>query len=432
MDDAARKSSGITEAVDVKGSTTLARLAGGELALAVGAELRREEQSFRPSALLLSNNILGDRGTTGVDRLQATDNDRKVSSAYAEISAPFSRELEAQFALRTDRYSDVGNTTNPKLGLRWQPSKQLLVRTSANTGFRAPSLSDLYRPDTFGSASSFLTDPQCVRLGLDTIDGCTDQWAVTRKSNPNLKPEKSTQFSLGAVFEPVANLSLSIDYWNIGVKDVISTLGEQIIVDNPDKYNGSYITRDSGGFISNLLLKKENQGRLKTSGIDLGVDWKGIATQVGRFSAGINGTLVLKYDRQFGPREPFRSNLGVFLNDQVIQKWRHRLSFGWNLGPVALTLANQYSAGYTDQNTTYDPAANQLLPRRRVAAYSLWDLTGSWAVDKNLKLRAGVLNVANTAPPFSNQAYYFLAGYDPTYTDPRGRTWTVSASYSFK
>ncbi len=432
VNDAARKSTGTTEAVDVKGSTVLSRLDGGELALAVGAELRREKQSFRPSALLLSNNILGDRGTTGVASLTPTDNERKVSSAYAEINAPFSKELEGQFALRTDRYSDAGGTTNPKVGLRWQPSKQVLVRTSANTGFRAPSLSDLYRPDIFGSASSFLTDPQCVRTNLDTIDGCTDQWAVTRKSNPKLKPEKSRQFSLGAVFEPVADLSLSIDYWNINVKDVISTLGEQIIVDSPDKYNGSYITRDVDGFISNILLQKENQGKLKTSGIDLSVDWKGITTSAGRFSAGINATVVLKYDRQFGPQEPFRSNLGVFLNDQVIQKWRHRLSFGWDLGPVALTLSNQYSAGYTDQNTTYDPVANQLLPTRKVAAYSLWDLTGSWAVDKNLKLRAGVLNLADAAPPFSNQAYYFLAGYDPTYTDPRGRTWQVSASYTFK
>ena len=58
-------------------------------------------------------------------------------------------------------------------------------------------------------------------------------------------------------------------------------------------------------------------------------------------------------------------------------------------------------------------------------------MTGSWAVSKQLKVRAGILNLANTAPPFSNQAYYFLAGFDPTHTDPRGRSYSASVQYSF-
>ncbi|MDB5960556.1 MAG: hypothetical protein JWP59_1850, partial [Massilia sp.] len=127
-----------------------------------------------------------------------------------------------------------------------------------------------------------------------------------------------------------------------------------------------------------------------------------------------------------------RSNLGVFLNDQAIQRWRHRASLDWDLGALSLTLANQYSSGYTDQNTTYDPAANKLLPANQVKAYSLWDLTGSWAITKQMKLRAGVLNLADTPPPFSNQAYFFLATYDPSYTDPRGRSAYLNLSYSFR
>jgi iron complex outermembrane receptor protein len=213
---------------------------------------------------------------------------------------------------------------------------------------------------------------------------------------------------------------------------VISTLGEQIIVDNPGKYNGTYIKRDADGYITSILLQKENQGRLETAGLDVGIDAHGIQTGIGRFGASLSGTLVLKYDRQFGPLEPMRSNLGVFLNDQVIQRWRHRLSFDWDNGPYTLTLANQFSSGYTDQNTTYDPSSNTALPSRRVSAYSLWDMTGSWKIDKRLKLRVGVLNLANTAPPYSNQAYYFLATYDPTYTDPRGRSAFASLNYTFR
>lgn len=431
VNDEARKSRGTSTGIDGKVSRALTRLGGGDLALALGGEFRREEVTFTPSALLVSNNIAGDRDSSGLATdLEATRDSRKVASVYGELNAPFTRELEGQLALRYDKYSEVGDTVNPKFGLRWQPSKQVLVRGSAGTGFRAPSLNDLHRPTTYGVTSSLITDPECVAQ-YGTIDGCTDQWAVERQSNPALKPEKSRQFSVGTVFEPSREWTFSLDYWNIRVKDVISTLGEQVIIENPARYDGTYIQRDEDGFISNVILRKENQGQLRTSGVDLGIDWRGAETELGRFSASLNGTLVLAYDRQFGPMEPLRSNLGVFLNDQVIQRWRHRLTFGWDMGPFGLTLANSFSSGYRDQNTTYDPVSDTPLPSRRVQAYSLWDLSGSWSVSQALRLRAGVLNLLDTAPPFSNQAYYFLAGYDPTYADPRGRTFYAAMAYKF-
>lgn len=435
VNDEARKAKGVSTSIDGKMTRGLMALEGGDLAIAVGGELRRESQKFTPSELLKSNNLGGDRDSTlpvgTLLDVETADATRNVRSVFTEVNAPFTKELEMQFALRYDSYSEVGSTTNPKLGLRWQPHKALLVRASAGTGFRAPSLSDLKRPTIYGTAAGFLTDPQCVKQE-GSIDLCTDQWPVERRSNPNLKPEKSQQFTLGAVFELGKRTNVSVDYWNIQKKDVISTLGEQVITENPDAYNGKYIQRDSDGFISNILLMKENQGRLKTSGIDLGGEWRSERGAWGRFGVNLSGTWVLKYDRQFGPQEPYRSNLGVFLNDQVIQKWRHRVNFEWDSGPFSLTLANQYSSGYTDQNTTYDPYTDKLLAPNRVKAYSLWDLTGSWAITRQLKLRAGVLNLADTNPPFSNQAYFFLAGYDPSYTDPRGRSGFVSLNYSFK
>lgn len=435
IDDEARKAKGVSTSIDGKMSRALATLGGGDLALAVGGEFRREHQTFTPSKLLESNNIAGDRDSTvpagQLLEVETADNTRKVASVFTEINAPFTKELEMQFALRYDHYSEVGSTTNPKIGLRWQPNATFLVRASAGTGFRAPSLSDLKRPTIFGTSAGILTDPQCVAQE-GSIDLCTDQWNVERRSNPDLKPEKSRQFTLGTVVELNKRTNFSIDYWNIEKKDVISTLGEQVIIENPAAYNGKYIERDEDGFISNILLMKENQGRLKTSGIDIAADWRSERGAWGRFGVNLSGTRILKYDRQYGPSEPFRSNLGVFLNDQAIQKWRHRISLEWDHGPVSLTLANQYSSSYTDQNTTYDPFTDSLLAPNHVKAYSLWDLTGSWTITKQLKLRAGVLNLLDKDPPFSNQAYFFLAGYDPSYTDPRGRNAFVSLNYSFR
>lgn len=433
INDEARKSKGLTEGIDGKFTTTIGKLAGGDVALAVGGETRRETTSFTPSALLLSNNIAGDRDSSGTfGGLTASSDSRTVTGVFAEVVAPVSQELELQFAVRSDDYSGVGTTTNPKVGVKWQPSKTVLFRGSAGTGFRAPSLYDLKGATTYGTASSFITDAYCVNNNIDTIDFCTDQWPVERRSNPNLKPEKSKQFSFGTVLEVSKNFTFGVDYWNIEKTDVISTVGEQLITDNYAKYNGTLIQRDSDGFITNIILQKDNQGSLKTSGLDLNFDWRGDATANGRFTASLNGTLIFNYDRQFGKDTAYVSNLGAFVNDQVIQKWRHKLSLGWDIGDLGLTLSNTYLSGYRDQNTTYDPVANKLLQARDVEAYSLWDLTGSYALSKSLKLRAGILNLLDTAPPFSNQAYYFLAGFDPTYSDPRGRSAYVSVNYSFK
>ncbi len=416
VDDVARRSSGTTSGLDGKLTGTLGRLDGGDIGIAVGGELRREQQDFTPSALLVSNNIAGDRDSSGTSPpLVATRYGRNIVSAYAELNAPFSRTLELQAALRADHYERVGSTVNPKLGLKWQPSAQWLVRGSAGTGFRAPSFSELYRPTSYGSSPAFL---------YDAVWDDFDQFPTEKIANPDLKPEKSRQFSLGMVFEPARGSSLSVDYWNIRKTDVISDLSGKTILENPQRY-AAYIKRDADDYPT-LILRKENQGALRTAGIDIDASWKSAPGAAGRFGAAINGTYVIDYKRQFGKLEPFVSNLGRFLNDQVIQRWRHRATVEWERQAWTLTLGNTYYSAYTDDS--YIPDTQP----RRVSAYSLWDLSASWKPSKALTLRAGVLNLLDKAPPFSNQSYYFLSTYDPTYTDPRGRTAFASLAYSFR
>ena len=98
--------------------------------------------------------------------------------------------------------------------------------------------------------------------------------------------------------------------------------------------------------------------------------------------------------------------------------------------PTGMTLTNSYMAGYRDQNTP--GLAADAWNNRDVSAYSLWDLTANYKFSPDLRVRVGVLNLLDKAPPFSNQSYYFLSTYDPTYTDPKGRTYTVSLQYAFR
>jgi iron complex outermembrane recepter protein len=416
IDDVARRSEGSTTGWDFKLGGTLGKLGGGDIGAAFGVELKREAQKFTPSALLVSNNIGGDRDSSGTSPpLEATSYERDIRSAYAEFNLPFSQQLELQLALRTDHYEGVGSSVNPKLGAAWRPNSSLLVRGSAGTGFRAPSFSELYRPTSYGTSPAFL---------YDAVYDAFDQYPVNKESNPNLKPEKSRQFSLGIVFEPVRGTNLSVDYWNIRKTDVISDLSGKTILENPDRY-AEYIVRDPFDDYPTLILRKENQGALRTSGLDLEANWRGDAGELGRFRAGLSGTYVIEYQRQFGKDEPFVSNAGRFLNDQTVQRWRHRASIEWERGPFVITLGNSYWSAHTDDSYLPDTEP------RQVEAYSLWDLSASWKVTSAFTLRAGVLNLADTEPPFSNQSYYFLSTYDPTYTDPRGRTVFVSGKFAF-
>ncbi len=416
VDDVARRSEGSTSSLDAKLSGAIGRLAGGEIGLALGAELRREQQRFTPSALLLSNNIAGDRDSSGSNPPPvATRHARDIASAYAELNAPFSKALELQLALRFDHYEGVGSSTNPKLGLRWQPSRTLLLRGSAGTGFRAPSFSELYRPTIYGTSPAFL---------FDSVYNSFEQYPTVKRANPDLKPERSRQFSLGVVLEPAPGASVSVDYWSIRKTDVISDLYEKTILSNPQRY-AAYIQRDPLDGFPTILLRKENQGGLQTSGVDIEASWRGQPQAWGRLGATLSGTYVIDYKRQFGRLEPFVDNVGRFLNDQTIQRWRHRAALDWSHGAFGLTLANTHYSGHQDDS--YLPNTQP----RRVQAYSLWDLSGSWSPNDSLTLRAGVKNLADTAPPFSNQSYYFLSTYDPTYTDPRGRTLHASVLYRF-
>jgi iron complex outermembrane receptor protein len=415
-----RSAKGTMTSLDLKLSRPLAKLAGGDLALALGAELRRERQDYHQSAALAQDLILGETS-------QGPDADfgksRRVSAVFAEVVAPVSKQLELQAALRYEHYQVSGGAFSPKLGLRWTPSKELLLRASVGAGFRAPSMSDLYRPLTQGTAAT-LVDPVCLAADpSNTVTDCSDTWTTLNYSNSQLKPEKSRQFSLGVVFEPVRDLSVSLDYWNVQKRDLISTLGVDVILGNLAKY-GNLVHRDAAGVIEAIDLVKENRGRQKIAGLDVNLAFNRIATPVGELALRMNGTLTLASRQQTGDGDPYVSNLGHFINDGVVQRWRHTLAVDWSRGAFSATLSNTHLSGYTDQTIIGKPD-------RDVSAYSLWNLTGSWRVNKALTLRAGVFNLLNTAPPFSQQAWFFLSGYDPSYTDPRGRRYQLSGNYSF-
>jgi len=427
VDDVVRRARGTLDAVDVKLSRALMPMAGGDLAVAIGGEARREKNQFTPSALLLSDNINNDAAPEGG---RATSDSRDVAAVYGEVLVPFAKQWEAQLSARYDHYENVGGATSPKIGLTYRPSDALLLRGSAGRGFRAPSMTELYRPTVYSSTAT-LPDPVYCATVENNYSDCADNWDTRRYSNDALKPERSRQFSLGAVFAAGKHVSASLDYWNIKRTNLISEIGDDIILGNLAKY-GDLVYRDEDGLIDYIELRKDNRGAQLARGLDLALTVRGVDTAIGRFGGRLNGTYVLTSKIQNAPGDAFVSNLNRFVTDGVVQRWRHTVSVDWDRGPLSASLQNTFSSGYEDQNTAINIDNGSVVAANRVKRYSLWDLSSAYAVNTNLKLRVGIQNLFDTSPPYSNQAYFFLSGYDPSYTDPRGRRFYASANYSFK
>ena len=416
--------------------------AGRPAAIAVGTEFRREKFKFvgnPPFDALVIN-------STGFD--PATDNEgsRTVSALYTELNIPLIKEVDITAAVRYDRYSDFGNTTNPKVSFRYQPSQQLVFRGSVGTGFRAPSLYDINAAQTFTNTANNHDDPiRCPNgvpiAGASKSDNCDVQFIVLNGGNKTLKPEKSKNFTLGLVFEPMADVSVGIDLWWIKLKASIGVLSDDTIFKNPGKYgflfhravDGSLATdgsqcntvADPGpacGYVTDTSL---NLGEVRTSGVDLSAAYRLRAGSMGNFTFAFNGTYVNKYEYQNEEGGPFfqavgRYEGGVTQGGGPIFRWQHAMSGNWTRGEWGAGLVNRYKSNYVDQDGL-----------NTVGSFSVWDVYGTYQPNKSILITAGLRNLFDKDPPFSNQQSTFQTGYDPRYADPNGRTIYVRGTYSF-
>jgi iron complex outermembrane receptor protein len=413
--------------IDAKASRELMDLGGGKLAVAIGAELRREEADF-----YVNRDIAGQAASSGLSGSQSTDGARTIKAVFGELNMPLIKDLEVQLAVRYDDYSDVGNTTNPKLGVRWQPAKEVLLRGSASTGFRAPTLFEKNAPRSKNDTNNSYNDPVLCPGGVlssnpiaNPLRDCDLQQFKLQGGNPDLSPEKSKTFSVGFVLEPIPQATLAVDYWNIKLKDKINALPEEAIYGDYAKYQARFLRNPDGSPYAILDLK-ENLGKVNTDGVDVSLTLRSGTTNVGSFTLTLDGTYVHKYEYQDEREGPYTQNVGRYAANNPVFRWKHNLALNWRQGDWSATLAQSFKSGYTDQNLDIE---DQYL--NKVPSYALWNTSGSYTGIKGVTLTAGVKNLLDKEPPFSNQGTLFQKGYDPRYTDPVGRSLYLRGSYSF-
>jgi iron complex outermembrane receptor protein len=400
----------------------------GPFATGLGGEIRRETFDYQPAYSVQIGDIAGEGGNALP--VYAT---RDVESAYLEFNSPIAPNLTGDVAVRYDNYQKVGSTVNPKGSLRWQPEQWLMFRGSAGTGFRAPSLTDLYAPQTTSVTANGTRDPiQCAVFNPNNLS-CSEQFTTVNGGNPNLKPEKSNEFSVGTVFEPVKNVTIDLDSWWIFLRNqiVVGGLPYTTILANAASAEefSDLITRNALGNITAIQQTNENLFKVAVSGLDMNFHYSYDLLQAGTIRATYTGTYFYKFQAQ-GPNGLYTSQIDTPQTDGggVVSRYRSAAVLAYDISDFDFSITQHYQKRYHDAPSTITE-----IPRF-VGQYQTFDVQGSYTLDKATTFTLGIINLFNTPPPYANYAATannFIGGYDVSYGDPRGEFAYLRVTYKF-
>jgi iron complex outermembrane receptor protein len=433
------------DSVTLRGSREVAALPGGPLAMAAGVSYMRER--FRKKASDLAQGI-GDTRFGDAAAVVPYDADRHATALFAEVVAPVSRAVELTTSARHDRYSDFGSATTAKLSARYQPTATLLLRGSVGSGFKAPSVPQVNAVEQeYGSTGApYTCTPALQQVAAELGAVCPAgnvQYDVRAAGNPDLKPERSRQWSLGFRVEPTPWLSFGADLWEVRLKNSIGQVDETTVFGDPLAWRSQFTTFTdpvTGEVRLAFLADNRNLGRNIQRGIDFDVRTRN-STPIGRLSTHLGVSYWLKDRYQLQPGGPMLSSLGRYgPNGAVTFRWQGRFLATLERGAVAHTLGVNFQSGYRDQRyaaedfVVFDPQTFEPFGYEgRVKAQATVDWQTAWTMTQSFKLRAGILNVFDAEPRRSLKTTGggLIIGYDDRYFDPRGRTLYASLSYVF-
>ncbi|CUI07732.1 TonB-dependent receptor; Outer membrane receptor for ferrienterochelin and colicins [Janthinobacterium sp. CG23_2] len=442
---------------DFKMSKELFNLPAGAVGFSVGTSYRKEKLTQVSSDVLKKGDEVG-----GAGEVPGVTGDRQVYGLFSEVIVPVVKGLELSGAARYDKYKNGFGTQfdnlSPKLSLTYRPSNVIMGRASVARGFRAPTLVDNLNPKALNNTSSNFSDPvRCpngkevdsVNKVGDLQDECNVQLTTQNSGNPDLKPEKSKQYTLGLVFQPTSTISGSIDYWNVKIEKSINAMSENTVFGDPVanvnqfyRYDPSVAPGLPGSEkdpirgstnkdfpLAYVALPRVNTGKFYAAGIDLNLNYRQKMGDMGTVGANYDSTYYSKHGYQY-EGSPEVSDLGNYKDFGPTPRYRHMLTLNYGLGQWSASVTHNYTKGYWDYT---DPASirPEYPELRKVGAYSTFDATLGWKPMKNVSMTVGVKNIADQDPPSSRNESNFQVGYDPTFTNPLGRTFYARLNYKF-
>ncbi len=402
------KTSYILDDFNLKFSGTLFNLPGGAVKAAVGAEAywaSGRSNQVRNTTTAAPVTTLHSRVTRDV---KAVFGELFVPVIGADNAMPFVQRLVLSAAVRYEDYSDFGGTTNPKIGLTWDPTSSISLRGSYGTSFRAPTLKDI---DAAGSGTYNVVDfidprstqPNGLSHGIELLGG-----------RPGIAPEEAETISVGGDFAPttIPGLKLSATYYSVDYKNRIDTLPYATTLANPTLL-GQYITRNPspallteiyaspfykgtpepfGNFVLIVDSRRKNLGGFKQTGLDLSAQYD-FSNELGDWRVRGDWTEILTAKTSLLPGSAFIDVLDT-INNPV--STRVRLSAGWSRDGWSLDGFVNHVGSYTNTLAT---------PNAKVDAWTTLDFTAAYVVQSGSKLLQGVRlavsaqNVFDEDPP---------------------------------
>ena len=367
-----------------------------------------------------------------------TVGDRTVKSAYFEASAPIFDQLELRASGRYDDYSSGQNNFSPKFGAIFRPVRQLTIRGTYSRGFRIPSFGEANALPTTGyvtNTSAVFNDTYLAQYGctVATFAQCptyirAGSYGQTTLASPNLEPEKSRSFTGSVTFEPIRQLSFSVDYFNIKKTGAITTpsnapalvayyanqpipAGYTVVPDSPDINNPT--ARPRVGFVQAGLI---NANTIRAEGVDFSALANFTVGGV-KITSSAEASLILTLATDFpgGTTEVYQGTIGNYNltagsgTPEWHGSWQNTLDFG----DVILTGTAYYFDGYNlsaqDQGTGYKDCGitSGYQPRDACNVKSLitFDLNTQLRVSDRFTFSFTVQNLLDERPPIDTVTY---------------------------
>jgi iron complex outermembrane receptor protein len=400
-----------------QGRRDLFELRGGAAQLAMGLELRHERTRYTNIAF--------------ETRQPSFDLSRHVVGAFGELRTPWQSWLESTASIRADRY-DSFHTVNAKLSTQLKPAGGWTLRASVGTGFRAPLVSQLH-------PARYLTDPYqvdpdfCDRLAAANVLGSCDKGAATvpttLSGNSALRPETSRQMTLGVRRDFSPRLSVSLDGWQVSIRDQIGTPPALQITRNPAAYLDNFTRDDTGQVV--LYVPLINLARTFKRGLDLDLRWRH-PTAAGRLGLQALVTGHLASWRDDGQTR--QSDLGRVstMTFQVEPRLNAQVLLSLQQGRASVGAIWRYRSAYQDLPVYLINTATRSpeLVTPRVEAFSTVDLIAQWQAHNRWEIKAGIYNAEDRLPALRIHSPSPLTpGVNTAYTPLWGRTVRISATH---
>lgn len=442
-------------------------LPGGPLEVAVGVAYRHESIT-NPSANPQNDSAPYDR-YYGVNSVGATGA-RNVKSAYFEINAPIFDQLELNGSGRYDDYSSGQKNFSPKIGAKFTPIKEFAIRGTFSKGFRIPSFNEAYGLPTTGYITQTVNCTTfaafCAAHNNNSYATSSYSIGLTATGNPSLKPERSTSFTGGIIVEPIRNVSFTVDYYHIKVKDLIGGVDYSpvpaLYYANNGVVNLPGITvrpqiADAAfpnalpllGFIEYSFQNNDSQ---TVSGLDFGANIRRNLFANIKWTSNFDASYLIKFEKTIGgSKQRYDGTLSPcdITSCSGSPKWRFNWQNTFEIGDFSLSGTLYYTGGYDYASVDYGgvkgDCANNI--GASVVAYygtnvpvkcrgdATWnfDMTASIKVTEKFKLYADALNVLGIKAPFDPSAAYSIYQYNPAWAQQNliGRYFRVGAKVNF-